>query len=610
MRFTVLFDEGSVDEKVVLLLRKTPFIAISLIIHLGILVVLMSIKFSKEIEGSERFSFELKTPVEDMSLTEENDILGEISEEEIELAEMEKFEVHHDLLEMDFTKLERDQRFDTQISREIPIPCVNVVCKESDHNESANDDYIHNTIKGDGLIYSGRMPARGSGSKPGQGGQGEGGLDIIGLGGGSGGFSGGMFGYRFGGKENLIARAGGDPSKVETLVLNALKWLARHQNDEGYWDGMQFTNACGGNVLCSDVGQTDIHNVGLTGLALLAFLGYGITPQVTINNEVWKDDNKEKYVYVDRYTNKRINVTEVVRKGLLWLKNNQTSKGCFVKDYELSSNYMYDHAIATLAMAEACGLTWNRTWCESAREGVSFLISGKSPYGGWRYVWQSKDSDISVTGWAIMALKSAQGSNKVKINKEIYTNILSWMDKRMIMSDDTYRVMYIEEGPLTSCFDSEINCNYGGELSMTAVGMLIRMLSDPEGSVKGEGYKILKEQGKQLMTDLPTTNIVRKDGKNPRDYYYWYYATLALYLLDSPKEGFSNGSLGHWKIWNREILNTLIKLQESDKKLCSFGSFPAKNDKWGMYIGRVYATAINALTMEVYFRYKNVFNSM
>ncbi|MFN7181538.1 MAG: prenyltransferase/squalene oxidase repeat-containing protein [Planctomycetota bacterium] len=616
MSITRLLQEPDINEKVANLMKKTPFIAISLIIHLTILVVLMSIKFSVEIEAKTKNIVELKTPVDEQSEEEENSILKEISEEEIEKGEMEKFETHPELFKMDINqldsgKIEEKSSFSSQISREVPIPCVNVACKESDHNESANEDYIHNTIKGDGLIYGGRMPVRGSGSQIGQGGRGggEGILDVIGLGGGSGGYSPGMFGYRFGGKENLIARAGGDPTKVDSLIVKALKWLARHQHKDGYWDGVQFDSHCDPNRVCPDKASSNEHDVGLTGLALLAFLGYGITPQVTINNANWKNEDMEKYVYHDKYVNKQINVTEVVRKGLLWLKNNQLDNGCFVKNYKLMRFYMYDHIIATLAMAEACGITGNRVWCDSAKEGAGFLISGKTNYGGWRYTWQHKDSDISVTGWAMMALKSAQGSGRISISKEILTNVLNWMDKRMVLSDDTYRVMYDENGGITSCLSSGENCNYGGELSMTAVGMLIRMLADPEGSMKGEGYKILKKQAEQLIGDLPTVDIVRKDGKNPRDYYYWYYGTLALYLLDGP-EGFSNSSLGYWKIWNKEIMNTLIKLQEGDAKLCSFGSFPAKNDKWGMIAGRVYATAINALTMEVYFRYKNVFKSM
>ncbi len=609
MDFKTVFGEEDINEKIVSLARKTPFLAISLIIHLGVMVVIMSIKFSNEAKPT--VATFLGTTIEQTEEdSNENNLINEISEKEIELAQSQKFETHHDLLSMDFSKVDKGKSFDNmEISRESPIPCVNVACEESTHNESANDDPIHNTIKGEGLMYGGRAPLKGKGSTPGQGGEGTGTLDVIGLGGGSGGFSAGMFGYRFGGKKDLIARGGGDPTKVETLVVNALKWLARHQHKDGYWDGMQFSSSCAGTI-CSDPAQTHKHNTGLTGLALLAFLGYGITPQITINQKVWENDDKNKYIYIDKFTNKKINVTDVVKKGLLWLKNNQTEDGCYVKGYELSDNYIYDHAIATLAMAEACGMTENRVWCESAKKGAAFLVRAKRAYEGWRYFQQPNDWDVSVTGWAIMALKSARGA-QINVSNEIFESVLDRIDKRMTVDDGTYRVTYVENGPFTSCFDSEINCNYGGEYSMTAVGMLIRMLVNPpsKSTDNNEGYKILKKQAEQLMLDIPTTDIVRKDNKNPRDYYYWYYGTLALYLLDGP-EGFSNGKLGYWQKWNKSILNTLIKLQEGDTKACSFGSFPAKNDKWGLYAGRVYSTAINALTMEVYFRYKNVFKSM
>lgn len=610
MNFKTIFGTEDINEKIISLVKKTPFLAVSLIIHLGILVVLMSIKLYEEEKKAKNIAHFEATIEQTEDNSPQNSLINEISEQEIEQAQSQKFETHHEMLNMDFSRVEKGKSFDNlAISKESPIPCVNVACEESDHNESANDDPIHNTIKGEGLMYGGRMPIKGKGSTPGQGGEGTGTLDVIGLGGGSGGFSAGMFGYRFGGKKNLIARAGGDPTKVETLVVNALKWLARHQHKDGYWDGMQFSSSCGG-ARCSDPAQTDIHNVGLTGLALLAFLGYGITPQVTINQHVWKNDDKDKYIYVDKFTNKKVNATEVVKKGLLWLKENQTEKGCYVKGYELSNHYMYDHSIATLAMAEACGLTENRVWCESAKKGAEFLVRAKRAYEGWRYIEQPQDWDVSVTGWAIMALKSARGA-QINVRNEIFETVFEKLDKRMTVDDGTYRVTYDENGAFTSCYESGINCNYGGEYSMTAVGMLIRMLVNPpsKSTENNESYKILKKQAEQLMLDMPTTDIVRKDNKNPRDYYYWYYATLPLYLLDGP-EGFSDGKLGYWQKWNKSIINTLVKLQEGDTKACSFGSFPAKNDKWGLYAGRVYATALNTLTMEVYFRYKNVFKFM
>ena len=48
--------------------------------------------------------------------------------------------------------------------------------------------------------------------------------------------------------------------------------------------------------------------------------------------------------------------------------------------------------------------------------------------------------------------------------------------------------------------------------------------------------------------------------------------------------------------------------QHTGKDGCRNGSWDSDVDRWGFEGSRVYATAINALTLEVYYRYANVFN--
>jgi hypothetical protein len=54
-----------------------------------------------------------------------------------------------------------------------------------------------------------------------------------------------------------------------------LDWLARHQSPDGRWDADGFEARCSGNR-CGGAGGP-LHDAGLTGLSLLAFLGYGET---------------------------------------------------------------------------------------------------------------------------------------------------------------------------------------------------------------------------------------------------------------------------------------------------------------------------------------------
>jgi hypothetical protein len=129
---------------------------------------------------------------------------------------------------------------------------------------------------------------------------------------------------------------------------------------------------------------------------------------------------------------------------------------------------------------------------------------------------------------------------------------------------------------------------------MTAVGMLCRIFID-----KKQSDPVLPKSAKILTDDLP-----RYDPKASRptvDYYYWYYASLALFQYDGP-----DGQ--HWKKWNSAMLAALCPTQHTQSDGCQEGSWETvATDRWGYAGGRVYATAINVLTLEVYYRYKSVF---
>ena len=75
--------------------------------------------------------------------------------------------------------------------------------------------------------------------------------------------------------------------------------------------------------------------------------------------------------------------------------------------------------------------------------------------------------------------------------------------------------------------------------------------------------------------------------------YYWYYGSIAMFQLGGP----------YWKAWNGALKNALIPTQK--RMGCNNGSWDPAG-AWGGAGGRVYATAINVLTLEVYYRYKRV----
>jgi hypothetical protein len=76
------------------------------------------------------------------------------------------------------------------------------------------------------------------------------------------------------------------------------------------------------------------------------------------------------------------------------------------------------------------------------------------------------------------------------------------------------------------------------------------------------------------------------------NYYYWYYATIALHRVKDATPASSEA----WTEWNDALTGTLVDSQSGD------GSWPAAC-LWGGYGGRVYTTALATMCLEVYYRY-------
>ena len=85
------------------------------------------------------------------------------------------------------------------------------------------------------------------------------------------------------------------------------------------------------------------------------------------------------------------------------------------------------------------------------------------------------------------------------------------------------------------------------------------------------------------------------------DFNYWYFGSLALFQYDGPE-----GPM--WKKWNEPMKNALVPSQKTRKDGCVNGSWDPTS-RWAEPGGRVWATAINSLTLEIYYRYANVFGA-
>jgi Ca-activated chloride channel family protein len=441
-------------------------------------------------------------------------------------------------------------------------PAVFFPESKSDHFESSDSEDYHQ-MKGDSKDFFSYVKGDAGGFRGRQAGHDPGVYDSMGPGAGSGG--GGHYGARWGGRENLVAQGGGSKA-TEAAVRAALQWLAHHQNPDGSWSSEGFDARCS-NATCGGRGDRD-HDVGVTGLSLLAFLGAGYTP-------LSKDEVPDP---VEAGRTHRFG--EVVKKGLQWLLAHQDAEGCVG---ERGMKYMYGHAIAALALSEAFGMTRVMPLKEPAQAAIDFLVAAQNPGQGWRYSAKGGDSDTSVTGWAVLALKSAELS-ELHFPKSAYEGAIAWIDSV------TAKQGYFQVG---------YNATIGGRMmvpdkfdehpTMTGVGAISRILIQKrknEPALKGVNL---------LAADLPQWKDTRID------FNYWYFGSLALFQYDGP-----DGPM--WKKWNEPMKNALIPNQKTGKDGCQAGSWEPSS-RWANEGGRVWATAINALTLEVYYRYANVFGS-
>jgi hypothetical protein len=250
---------------------------------------------------------------------------------------------------------EKDEKKDAKKDDEEPK--VFFPGKEEGDEGKKDDDEDSGPMKKSEAEQPGRSPQKGG--------------DALGVGG----SGSARYGGRFGGRRNFVARGGGSTA-TESAVEAALKWLARHQGDDGRWSTIG--TQCSPANACSSAAVD--HPFGTTALSVLSFLGAGYTAQ-------------NRTSYVDVVTKKTMRHGEVVRKGLKALTDAQGADGTIGADGQ-------EHALATLALLETYGITNAVAYREPASKALQAL--GKK--------LSAKDVDGWTAAWGALALGQANAA--------------------------------------------------------------------------------------------------------------------------------------------------------------------------------------------------------
>lgn len=313
--------------------------------------------------------------------------------------------------------------------------------------------------------------------------------------------------------------------KVDESIQRAVQFLSKSQQPSGAWS----FNSYG-------------ESTAATSLAIMAFMAAGYVP--------------EEGPYGDQ-----------INRGIDWVLAHQADNGLVV--HHKSHGPMYSHGISTLMLAEVAGmLTGEREKkCrEVLQRAVKLIVSAqnvpkdKRNAGGWRYNQTSKDSDLSVTGWQLLALRAAKN-----IGCDISADQI---DKA---------VAYVR------------HCR-----GRNNVGFAYQPGGAPSATRTGTGILALEICGQHHTKDaLEAGDYLIQRPLHPDEFYYFYgayYCSVGMFQMGGE----------YWTKTRDAIVPQLLEMQKHD------GSWLATKGS-EKEAGKVYATSLAVLALAVEYQYLPIY---
>lgn len=343
-----------------------------------------------------------------------------------------------------------------------------------------------------------------------------------------------LAGREEGRKEVLLAALGGS-EETELAVTLALEWLKKQQSQkDGLWS---LTGPY-------DDGGSQENQLAATAMALLAFQGAGNTLTVGPHRAV-------------------------VARAWRSLLKAQQEDGSFDVGPVPMLHALYSHAQATMALCELYGMSRDPKLAEPAARAVAYCVAAQGPNGGWRYE-PGKPGDMSVTGWYVMALKTAEMAG-MEVPAATFEAISGFLDT--VANDNGSRYGYRRDSPLKPAGPMTA--------AVTAEGLLCRQyLGWPQQDSRLlEGFELLMAE-----------KIFDFHGDS-KDVYAWYYITQVAHNLEGEA----------WRRWNDRLREVLPR--EQVLKGRQRGSWDPSLDKWGASGGRLFVTSFCVYMLETYYRH-------
>ena len=295
--------------------------------------------------------------------------------------------------------------------------------------------------------------------------------------------------------------------EIDETYRKGLEFLAENQEETGCWTDNSYGS-----------------QPGVVGMAILAFLARGDDPE---------------------FGPYRLHV----KRAMNFLLKQQNQETGYI------GSSMYNHGFATLALAEAYGLTNDLRLGPALEKASKLIVSSQksNPKGGWRYSPDSQDADSTISGAQLVALFAARNAG-IKVPEEA-----------------------IEKGKafLLSCQDSNGGFGYtaasGANLPRSAIGSLILSLAkDTNTDAYRNSVEFLKENS--------------QFGDQGHQYYSLYYTSQAMF----------RASPSLWNSWNSQNFKRLQSTQ-------------TEKGSWNGNYGQTFTTSAALLSLALNYRYLPIY---
>ncbi len=279
---------------------------------------------------------------------------------------------------------------------------------------------------------------------------------------------------------------------LDESIDKALAYLAKNQHSDGSFE------------------SPSTYSVAVTSLSVMAFLAKGNTP------------GRGPY-------------GAVITKGIDFVLDSQMADGLLLA--KGGGGQMYCHCMSALMLSEVSGMVDHPRQARidaALPKALKIILAaqqvrkGGEMQGGWRYGAAATDSDISCSGWALMALRSAK-NNGSPVPKQAIEEAVKFLSNCR-MPDGGFA--YTPHG--------------GSGPARTGVGLLGMELCGHhrEAAATGAGDWVLK-------------NLPRNYGEG-YFYYALYYTSQGMFQLGG----------NYWETYAAHLYQMMLKFQQPD------GSWP------------------------------------